>query len=266
MTSRLAATSRPSLIGVGLLVALTVVLTGAAAPTSVDDELSTPPAVPPPRDAPVLQEAAPRPSGLSPRSLAEPGSARRHDNTSAVLGNAIEASRTSRPASHEATRPVRVRVPGHGVDAIVAGTGLDAERRLLVPPPDLAGWYERWPRPGEPGAAILVGHVDSHEGPAVFHGLLGVGAGAVVEVERADGVLARFVVDRVEQHPKDDFPTQRVYGPVTTPELRLITCGGPFLREQGSYRDNVIVFAQLVELGTSARSPSAPTRLGQPGA
>ncbi len=159
---------------------------------------------------------------------------------------------------------MRVRVPGHDVDALVAATGLDAQRRLQVPEPDLAGWYERWPRPGEAGPAILVGHVDSHDGPAVFHGLLGVRTGDMVEIERADGVIARFVVDRIEQHPKDAFPTQGVYGPVATPELRLITCGGPFLREQGSYRDNVIVFARLVEL-VATRS-ATPSRARHPSA
>lgn len=218
----------------------------------------------PPVDAPVLREATLERSSPRTGSHVEPESQGRLYATTPEVRNALEASRPSRPAHREATRPVRVRVPGHGVDAVVTATGLDAQRRLMVPAPDIAGWYERWPRPGEPGAAILVGHVDSREGPAVFHGLLGVRAGAMVEVERADGVTARFVVDGVEQHRKDEFPTQRVYGPVAAPELRLITCGGPFLREQGSYRDNVVVFAQLVEL--IAARPSQPTRAAQPGA
>lgn len=239
-------------------------LGGGTTPAFVDDAPPTPRTGAPPVDAPVLREARPEPSEPPTGPDEEPGSHDRPGATTREVRNALEASRPSRPAHREATRPVRVRVPGHEVDAVIAATGLDAQRRLLVPAPELAGWYERWPRPGEPGAAILVGHVDSREGPAVFHGLLGVGAGAMVEVERADGVRARFVVDRVEQHRKDEFPTQRVYGPVAASELRLITCGGPFLREQGSYRDNVIVFAQLIEL--VAARPLAPPRAAAPGA
>lgn len=44
-------------------------------------------------------------------------------------------------------------------------------------------------------------------------------------------------------YPKDAFPTAAVYGPRPDPELRLITCGGPF-REQ-EYQDNVVVYARL---------------------
>ena len=59
------------------------------------------------------------------------------------------------------------------------------------------------------------------------------------------------VVRSVEQHPKDQFPTKAVYGDVDTPELRLITCGGDFDDEARSYRDNIVVFAEMV--GSSRR-------------
>ncbi len=52
-----------------------------------------------------------------------------------------------------------------------------------------------------------------------------------------------FTIDRVERHHKDTFPTAEVYGPTAGPELRLVTCGGPFDRRSRSYRDNVVVFA-----------------------
>ena len=50
----------------------------------------------------------------------------------------------------------------------------------------------------------------------------------------------------MEQHRKDAFPTEAVYGPTTETALRLITCGGPFEPALGDhYRDNVIVFARM---------------------
>jgi hypothetical protein len=49
-----------------------------------------------------------------------------------------------------------------------------------------------------------------------------------------------------ERHPKDQFPTTQVYGDVDTPQLRLITCGGAFNSAARSYRDNIIVFADMV--------------------
>jgi hypothetical protein len=139
--------------------------------------------------------------------------------------------------------PVAVRVPAVGIDARVVPTDTDADRTLLVPDPDRVGWFSRWPRVGADGPAVLVGHVDHTDGPAVLHGLDRVRPGDTVEVDRDDGSTVRFVVTALEHHPKDDFPTDAVYGPTDGPELRLITCGGPFLADEGHYRDNVIAFA-----------------------
>jgi len=72
-----------------------------------------------------------------------------------------------------------------------------------------------------------------------------VQAGDQVEVTRTDGSVAQFVVDRVERHPKDDFPTIEVYGNTDDPQLRLITCGGAFDSSVRSYEDNIIVFATM---------------------
>ena len=60
---------------------------------------------------------------------------------------------------------------------------------------------------------------------------------------RAVGSRIVFVVDRVEQHPKNAFPTAEVYEPTPDATLRLITCGGSFDRASGHHRDNHIVFA-----------------------
>ena len=57
--------------------------------------------------------------------------------------------------------------------------------------------------------------------------------------------MSRCVVTAVEQYPKDAFPTEEVYGPTPTPELRLITCGGAFDRSTGHYVDNIVAFGHL---------------------
>jgi LPXTG-site transpeptidase (sortase) family protein len=96
------------------------------------------------------------------------------------------------------------------------------------------------------GSAVIEGHVDSAaNGPSVFYRLGGVAVGDRVDVTRADAFVVTFVVDEVRVVPKDDFPTVDVYGNTDGPELRLITCGGPFDSAAGSYEDNVVVFASL---------------------
>jgi hypothetical protein len=68
-------------------------------------------------------------------------------------------------------------------------------------------------------------------------------------VDRADGSLATFRVERVAQYPKDEFPSDAVYGDIDHAGLRLITCGGAFNEGTGTYVDNVVVFARLVAPG-----------------
>jgi hypothetical protein len=63
---------------------------------------------------------------------------------------------------------VSIEIPAVGVDAPVVPVGLLADRTMEVPAVDQAGWYEPGPRPGEAGPAVIVGHVDSRRGPAVF--------------------------------------------------------------------------------------------------
>ncbi len=125
--------------------------------------------------------------------------------------------------------------------------GLNRDGALEVPQPgpdyDKAAWFDGSPRPGAVGPAVIEGHVDSAaNGPSVFYALGELVAGDRIEVTRADGSVVAFVVDEVRIVPKDDFPTFAVYGNTEGPELRLITCGGPFDRRTGHYRDNIIVY------------------------
>jgi sortase (surface protein transpeptidase) len=147
--------------------------------------------------------------------------------------------------AERAAAPVRVRVPAIGVDSELLRLGTDAAG-VLVPPddPDRAGWFPGAAVPGNVGPAVVAGHVDSVEGPAVFARLRELGPGDEVVVDREDGTTARFTVTGVGRHPKDDFPTEAVYGPTPRAELRLVTCGGDFDRSRGGYEDNVVVFAR----------------------
>ncbi len=146
--------------------------------------------------------------------------------------------------------PVRVRIPALGITAPVVELGLDGDGAMEVPPAaDPVGWYTGGPTPGELGPAVLAGHVDWGGEPGAFIDLHELLPGGSVVVERADGSVATFTVDRVEEHAKDDFPTDRVYGDLDHAGLRLVTCGGDFDRDSGDYPDNVIVFASLASTG-----------------
>lgn len=143
--------------------------------------------------------------------------------------------------------PDRIRIPAIGVNAPFTGLGLTASGSLDVPPAEkknLAGWYEAGTAPGETGTAIVAGHVDNAEGPAVFYRLGALEKGAAIEVDRRDGGVAVFTVDAVEVYAAKAFPDEKVYGAADRPELRVITCGGGYSRGTG-YQGNVVVFAHL---------------------
>jgi hypothetical protein len=140
--------------------------------------------------------------------------------------------------------PVRLRIPAARVDSELLRLGRMPDGTIAVPDSfDLAGWYEEGPRPGQPGPAVILGHVDSTKGPAVFFYLKTLPMGAEVFVDRADGSTVKFRVTGRSQVPKTLFPTDLVYGPTLEASLRLVTCGGSFDRSTRNYRDNVIIYA-----------------------
>ncbi|MGY2065019.1 class F sortase [Blastococcus sp. SYSU DS0619] len=156
------------------------------------------------------------------------------------------AARAAVPAG--IAHPVRLRVPAAGIDTAVVGTGLDGDGALLPPAdPALTGWFTGGPLPGAPGPAVLTGHVDWAGRPGALGGLAEVAPGDEVRVDRADGTTARFRVTDVDRYAKAGFPGSAVYAPTPAAELRLITCGGPFDADQRTYRDNVVVSAELID-------------------
>jgi sortase (surface protein transpeptidase) len=152
--------------------------------------------------------------------------------------------------SHPANfAPTAVRIPSVGISSLLIRLGLNRDNTLQVPTDfSLAGWYVYRSVPGEPGPSVIAGHIDSRSGPAVFYRLKDVPIGAPVEVTRSDGSVAVFTVTAKEEHSKLAFPTARVYGPTSSPELHLITCGGTFNASTGHYDDNIIVFAKLAKI------------------
>ena len=143
-----------------------------------------------------------------------------------------------------ALRATDVRLPTLGVDSTLVDLDVGTDG-VLQPPadPDVAGWYRRGAAPGEQGPAVIAGHVDSQEGPAVFYRLDQLAPGDPVEVARSDGKAFDYRVVSVESHAKAAFPTALVYGPAPGSVLRLITCGGVFDPRSRHYRDNVVVTA-----------------------
>lgn len=173
----------------------------------------------------------------------------RHSDSEGSNASQIEASNPDTDpegivVDQRAAIPVEVDVPAVDISAPVIQLGLTATGALQVPQDfSTAGWWAAGPEPGERGAAVITAHVDSKSGPAAFFTLKDASPGDKVLVHREDGSIVTFVIDRMGQYPKDDFPTQQVYGKTPVPTLRLVTCGGIFNESIGHYRDNIVAYA-----------------------
>lgn len=147
-----------------------------------------------------------------------------------------------------ASHPRRIVIPSLDVSSSLEVLGLNPDQTMQVPQdPAKGGWFRHGAQPGERGPTVIAGHVTWNQDPVVFFDLARIDPGARVEVERADGRTIEYVVTRVQQIAKDEFPTQAVYGDTDSPELRLITCGGAYDDDRGRYLDNVIVYGEIAD-------------------
>jgi sortase family protein len=184
----------------------------------------------------------------------------------AALGLALLAGCATNPTSEEprpatspgateaqvtapqVVEPAEITLPALDAHSTLVGLGLNDDGTVEVPPvtePMQAGWFAGGPKPGEPGPAVILGHVNGGGHPGIFARLRELQPGDQVLVGSTDGSTKTFTVRKVDQTAKSRFPTDAVYGDTAGPELRLITCGGEFDTSAHSYRDNVIVYATL---------------------
>ncbi|MFG2001822.1 class F sortase [Spirillospora sp. NPDC048911] len=164
--------------------------------------------------------------------------------------SAVPGGQAARVSSHPVTggigEPAELRIPSIGVRTALERLHRDERGELETPEdPARAGWFADGVRPGRPGPAVVVGHVDSKTGPAVFTRLGTLRPGAAVRIGDARGKGVTFRVEEVRSYAKAGFPTGEVYGATPGPELRLITCGGGFDRATGHYNTNVVIYAAL---------------------
>ena len=215
------------------LVVLTFLLVGAAA--ACGSAVPTPPGAGRAHAGPTA-----RASGSPSQIQLVPPTVRPLDGGSSGLPapSGVTASR--------AAPPTRIRIPAIGVDAGMVQLDERPDGTIQVPADwNTPGWYARGPAPGEAGPAVILGHLDSFTGPAVFWRLSSLQPGDTVEIQRQDGSHLTFSIRRTATFGVDAFPTSEVYGPSSGPELRLITCGGNYSASRHQYLSNVVAFAAL---------------------
>jgi hypothetical protein len=149
--------------------------------------------------------------------------------------------------------PVRIAVPVLEISSDLGparglkpdGTVDDAP--LSGPTWALPWWYDDGPAPGQPGSAVILGHVDSALGAGhlgVFFRLGDLRPGEQVTVTLADGSTTRWVIASTRLYPDGDFPNSVVYDRSGPTILRLVTCGGSFDPQTHEYDSAIVVTAR----------------------
>ncbi|WP_241535935.1 class F sortase [Indiicoccus explosivorum] len=143
--------------------------------------------------------------------------------------------------------PLVLRIPAIGVEADVLHLGTTESGAMAVPG-NIAdvSWFAPGYRPGQNGRAVIAGHVDGPNGPAVFWDLPELKAGDEIIVEGADKNLV-FRVEAMESTALDDIDVKAVFGYRSSPELVLITCSGSYSESLGTREERLIVYAGFSE-------------------
>lgn len=142
--------------------------------------------------------------------------------------------------------PVELEIPSIEVSAVIESVGLKENGEMAVTESFAkTGWYESGYLPGEPGNAVIGGHVDSRNGPAVFYNLnkLTIGDEIIVKGENGEGKI--FVVTAKEEYPWNEAPLAKIFGYTHSSSLNLITCTGEFDRSTRNYDKRLVVYTEL---------------------
>ncbi len=152
-------------------------------------------------------------------------------------------------SSFARSAPSHLVIPKLGIDtSFESPLKLNSDKTVAVPKSyDKVGWYEGGATPGEVGPAVILGHVDSYKGAAVFYHLGQLAKGDEVQITREDGTTATFEVQNLVRYERKDFPTELVYGQTDKAVLRLVTCSGIFNHGKQEYSHNLVVYATLRE-------------------
>lgn len=140
--------------------------------------------------------------------------------------------------------PVRISFPRFDVVSDVYPVGETPEGNIdTVDSAEDSAWFEPYPAPGEPGNAIINGHVSFNGSRGSFAALKEMVIDDEVIVEFEDGAVKYFEVYRNETYLIEEFPEDYLE-PDGEARLTLITCKGDYDRSIGTSRSRVVVLCR----------------------
>ena len=140
--------------------------------------------------------------------------------------------------------PVTLQIPALKINSPImqvglvsgaVGTPCDPTKKTAPCNTNASAWYNGSVRPGEPGDAVIDGHVDwygpagsNHDIPAVFAHLDQLKVGDAITITADDGIARTFLVSALITlpYPQQPLQTYVTSGPAM---VTLITCAGVYV-------------------------------------
>ncbi len=139
--------------------------------------------------------------------------------------------------------PSRLYIPAIDLHANVEFVEVLDNGQMGVPNrSDAVGYLPNGTLPGAAGNAVMDGHYDSRNGPAVFYRLKQLKTGDIIVVKNERGEAIEFAVQSVRTYGKSAAPIAMIFGPSAEPRLNLITCAGKFSRKLKEHQERLVVF------------------------
>ncbi|MFC5402814.1 class F sortase [Cohnella soli] len=143
--------------------------------------------------------------------------------------------------------PDTIWIPSVQIKSKVEPVGVLDNGQMDVPKsPEIVGVLASV-KPGQPGNAIIAGHVDNYTGPAIFYGLKRLKPGHPIVLSNTSGQYLVFSVVSVETFDTAKAPVERIFGKTDEARLNLITCTGKFDRKKKEHLKRLVVFTRLMQ-------------------
>ncbi|MDB5258959.1 MAG: class sortase [Candidatus Taylorbacteria bacterium] len=172
-------------------------------------------------------------------------------------GSSIPAMASKQPAPEQIPasnlpieKPSRLSIPSLNIDANVQHVGIGKSGNMAVPNNFTdVGWYRYGTIPGQPGSAVMDGHVDNGLALAgVFKYLRTIKKGSEIYVITEKGSRIRFLVTDIAAYDYTDKSVdKKVFSGSGGSLLYLITCTGDWVPGNKTYDHRLIVTAQLAQ-------------------
>ena len=165
----------------------------------------------------------------------------------AITNPSVLDSFSRSPASTTPLVPARLSIPTIGVNAAVEAVGKKADGAMQTPTKfDDVAWYSLGSKPGDPGNAIMAGHVNNAlTKNGVFEHLSSLKVGDTVAVADVSGNTLHYFVSKIDEYPATDAPVASIFTGEGPSQLVLITCDGDWIASTHSFSKRFVVYARL---------------------